>query len=216
MLVGCQPAPSSSDEGTVTAESIGGGVPPLCPFIYNGQIIDSRACFVGTVPGDPGPPSNLPQPNAYLHCPIGSVVTGLYGRSGAYIDKVGLSCAVVLDDGTLSAPTGGDWVGGNGGGYFDDTDHSCPAGWAAVGIHGRAGGYIDSIGLTCVPPPFTRDLSSQQVATVGGTGGRPYTDYCETPSSPATYHGLLTGFRVWYGDYIDALASECAYPSPAR
>jgi hypothetical protein len=217
LLVGCQPPSPSDADGTVTKADIGPGQPVLCPFINpQGNIQYSRACFAGQVPGDPGPPSNLPPPNRQLECPPGKVVTGIYGRSGSYIDRIGIDCADVLADGTLSAPTGGDWVGGNGGGYFDDIDHSCPAGWAAAGIYGHAGAYIDSIGLTCVPAPFTRDLSSQQAPRAGGNGGSPYQVNCQTTSLAGGNHDLITGLRVWYGDYIDALAPECATPFKAH
>ncbi len=70
--------------------------------------------------------------NAYeFSCGEGNVAVGIYGRSGAWLDALGLLCAPYQSDGTLGTVFKTDTAGGNGGG---DHEASCPMGQALVGI----------------------------------------------------------------------------------
>jgi hypothetical protein len=85
-----------------------------------------------------------------LECPKGWAVTGLTGRSGSFVDRVQLICAPVQLDGTvlLGAAEKVDpfSAGGTGGSAF--TIH-CPGTTPARGIDGRAGTFVDRLGLGC-------------------------------------------------------------------
>lgn len=112
-------------------------------------------------------------------------IHGLLGRSGSYIDQLGVRCS----DGS-STP-----VGGSGGGPFA---LSCPTGYYAAGIYGSAGAYVDSLGLFCRSDTGRLRMT----ASVGGTGGG-YFEY-ECPSGM-----FLTAFNVRKGGYIDAIQALC-------
>lgn len=66
-----------------------------------------------------------------LSCGEGDVAVGIHGRSGAWLDALGLVCAPVQPDGTLGAVFKTDTAGGNGGG---EREAVCPTGQALVGI----------------------------------------------------------------------------------
>src|ERR1700732_4086332 len=69
------------------------------------------------------------QPSA-LSCDSGSVVTGLIGNSGAYVDRLGVSSWFLQSDGTLGTAVTPKYLpGGNGGSPFQIT---CRPGEAAV------------------------------------------------------------------------------------
>lgn len=117
-----------------------------------------------------------------LHC---TNLTGIFGRSGAYVDQLGIRC----QDGSSTA------AGGAGGGPFEIR---CPSGYYPSGIFGSAGAYVDSLGFFCknsrgdeIPSPST-----------GGSGGG-YFEY-ECPAGMR-----LTGFNVRRGAYLDALQARC-------
>lgn len=126
-------------------------------------------------------------------CPSGQYLRGFYGRSGGWVDQIGISCAPV---GTGATTTNYDAYGGTGGGpttaacsgsgllskvavwitsgrqvrqvhgtcdngaqfeygaravgYSDSfREMACPAGEAAIGIHGRVGRHVNAVGLIC-------------------------------------------------------------------
>ena len=91
-------------------------------------------------------------------CPNGSFVSGFTGRSGRLVDQIQLTCARPLGTGAIDSrnPVTLDAVGGNGG--DSQSMRVCPSNLAANGIYGRAGGLVDSFGLTC----------QDQVGTVAG------------------------------------------------
>ncbi|KYF75901.1 hypothetical protein BE11_46565, partial [Sorangium cellulosum] len=73
---------------------------------------------------------------------------------------------------------------------------SCGSGNVAVGVHGRSGGSIDSIGLICAPLAGDGTLGTAfQTVTAGGNGGSPGSVIC-----PASQ--VLVGINIW----VDSLA----------
>jgi hypothetical protein len=85
-----------------------------------------------------------------VQCGSGQVAKGLMVYRGIYINQIGLYCRGW--DGTGWTGTGNlvGPVGGSGGSY-DGRDCSLRA-QPVVGLHGRAGIYVDAIGIRCDEP----------------------------------------------------------------
>jgi hypothetical protein len=80
-------------------------------------------------------------------CPSDAVAVGLHGRSGQYLDQVGLQCASVSSwprYGTVTTTTTA--AGGSGGSAFDDR---CVRGYALTQIDVRSGDYVDAVQGMC-------------------------------------------------------------------
>lgn len=106
-------------------------------------------------PGDNSPTSNTGHFGPFgggggvaqdpLTCLDGQAAVGFYGRSGNYVDNLGLVCA----DWNLAH-----WItttasyGGLGGGYFYDI---CPDGWLMSRVNVRSGTYVDQVQGFCSP-----------------------------------------------------------------
>jgi hypothetical protein len=138
-----------------------------------------------------------------LGCGPGEVITGIFGRSGSYVDQVGFDCAHVNTDGTLSGEYAKGAFGGGGGGAFPPAH--CPANQMVVGIWGRSHTYVDQLDIVCAPAPF------QSYPTYlyggGGSGGDFFIDNCP--------HGYAVSSLVLkWGNWLDAVQAECTYFSP--
>ena len=70
-----------------------------------------------------------------LNCPDGGVAVGVYGRTGAWFDKLGVVCASVSGT-TVGAASNGPSIGGDGGTEFSFT---CPAGSVLAEVQGANG-----------------------------------------------------------------------------
>ncbi len=81
-------------------------------------------------------------------CPRNNAVVGFRGKYGSYVDKLELECRPLADAEHADGPTSmiGPF-GGEGGTGFDTI--SCDGARAATGIYGRAGIYVDKLGLKC-------------------------------------------------------------------
>jgi len=79
----------------------------------------------------------------------------------------------------------------------------CPAGYAAVGLQGAAGLGIDRLGLIC--GKIGNPSQGTDLPILGGRGGNPFKDTCNTTSST----GYLTGVRVRAGMWIDSIQGFC-------
>lgn len=111
-------------------------------------------------------------------------IVGFYGRSGRFVDALGLICEDSQGN-RYDTPR----AGGGGGQSFRSY---CPSGFA-VGITGRSGRFIDALRLTCQGGTTFR---------AGGGGGGPF-EY------PCPGGQLLRGFNLRAGRYIDALQPLC-------
>lgn len=99
------------------------------------------------------------------------------------------------------------------GGSQGTTNHaSCQTNWGAVGIHGKAGNVIDSLGTYCGRMYMNTDTSVKTASSTekkgpwGGPGGAPFDLKC--PSGQ-----LLGGLKGRAGELIDSLDVICRYPT---
>lgn len=87
---------------------------------------------------------------------------------------------------------------------------ACPEGQLAVGLFGRAGEYVDEIGLVCAALEVSQTESSRtfirgeltRPGTVGGEGGRAFQLLCPEGS-------ILFGVSGRSGAVVDALGVRC-------
>ncbi len=84
--------------------------------------------------------------NFELACPPNSVAVGMSGRAGDKIEELGLACAKVDATGALGEVV---HTGKIGGGGADTFDMSCDAPKRMIGVLGRAGDWLDSLGPVC-------------------------------------------------------------------
>lgn len=136
-----------------------------------------------------------------LSCGAGYVAVGLVGRSGPYVDRLGLLCSYLYPDGSLgTAYDFGTW-GGTGGTYFADT---CPSGQMLVGIKGRSYAWHDQISGECasVKTWATSGTIGYTLPARGGTGGVAYTARCQRG-----YAVRLLNLRA--GSYVDWAQARC-------
>jgi len=110
-------------------------------------------------------------------------ITGLSGRYGETIDSMRIE----------TNKRSSNLYGGRGGNA--DYRIDVPSGNYGVGFAGRAGDYLDAIGLICTP------LRAQvsETSTAGGSGGTAFSD----PRAPAG--ASAAEIRVWAGEYVDAV-----------
>jgi len=146
-----------------------------------------------------------------LSCGAGYVLTGLRGRTGTLVDRVGLLCRFVRADGTLGAETTRDReVGGTGGG---PASRSCPPGQVVSGLTVRTGSYVDEVRLLCGTWNAAQRTWSGRTELPQGFGLR-------TPSLTSTFKSHLcelrrqpaVGIRGRSGGFVDALGLTCNEP----
>jgi hypothetical protein len=91
--------------------------------------------------------------------------------------------------------------GGSGGAAFT---RSCGSGKVLTGIRYRAGMSIDAIGLLCRQVLADGSLGSESTVgtLVGGGGGTAGSDSCPAGT-------VITGGRIHYGTYVDAVSLYC-------
>ncbi len=89
--------------------------------------------------------------NFELACPPGSVAVGMKGRAGDKIEKLALSCARVDPSGTVVGAVVD--TGAVGGGGAEEFDLPCAAGKRMIGVLGRSGDWLDSLGPVCDSVP---------------------------------------------------------------
>lgn len=139
-------------------------------------------------------------------CDYNKVAIGIYGRSGSYVDQVGLVCAPLKENGDLGPYSTSATAGGLGGGPFYTL---CPDGQALVGLQGRSGSYVDQLGIQCAPVSAWSRCGTVQSTYYagGGRGGVAFTDTC-----PKGY--ALTSISGRSGAYADAIQGVCTYLQP--
>ncbi len=106
--------------------------------------------------------------------PVAPVVTAMYvrweGLKNLTVNNIHLFCGPVaatqtssqfpaaVYDGPRAKATEGPFGLGGTGVTADSAKQSCPAGLVAVGINGRSGHLLNSVGLICGPPSLTRTV----------------------------------------------------------
>jgi hypothetical protein len=128
----CPPGERVIGARVFTSDKQVAGIAPLCgaALAPSGQ--------AGTYRGGLGTQQGA---SVALRCPAGWIAVGLWGASGALVDRISLSCAP-RPGGPVVHLRG---VGGDGGAGFHA---SCPRG-ALRGLTGRVGELLDSIGMLC-------------------------------------------------------------------
>ena len=143
-------------------------------------------------------------------CGAGKVLTGFFGRTGMWVDAIGVLCRPVSASGTLGAEsTVGSAAGGTGG---TSTSVSCASGTVVSGIFIRAGSFVNSVSITCRKwDAATRKFGGPLPNTNPGigrmlTGGSDYTQNCELTTQP------VNGVRGRAAAAVDALGAICNEP----
>lgn len=102
----------------------------ICSYVFaNGNL--SPATLTGTAGGNGGGPF-------YSQCPLGYGIIGFIGRSGAYVDRIGIVCGPISSTLFWYGPLYGGW----GGGPWTDI---VPSRYFVTRLVGRSGGYVDAI-----------------------------------------------------------------------
>jgi hypothetical protein len=117
-------------------------------------------------------------------------IIGISGRYGDNIDSIRIHT-----NKRTSEPYGG--RGGN-----RDYRIDVPAGYQAVGFAGRAGSYLDAIGL--IYTPVGMQVAESIIA--GGRGGTAFSD------SKVPLGARVAEVRLWIGDFIDAVQMTYVLP----
>ena len=102
-------------------------------------------------------------------CGAGRVLAGIRGRSGLYVDAIGIICRPVNADGTLGSPTAaGTLVGGSGG---TATEAICPSyAPAMIGFTVKYGSFVDVVVPACGEWNWVARTFSYRDVRVGGVG----------------------------------------------
>jgi hypothetical protein len=133
-----------------------------------------------------------------LACPEGQVSVGVYGRSGAWMDQIGIRCQA-FDGTTLSGSiTDGPSQGGGGGGGFA---YDCPSGSALYEIQGgngstNAAGWCSTVS-TSYQQYICKSISSStlQAASSKYGEGNPQCAH-KTTFDYACASGFVTAIKV--------------------
>ena len=131
-----------------------------------------------------------------ISCPDGYIATGLIGEFGEYIDRIGLQCSWLEQNGTTGDIYTSEMHGGSDGTEFSN---ACPANQFLVAIVGGAGLYVDRVGGHC---ESIDGSNSFDTASVGGSGGYPLNAKC-----PAGY--VVTGLQGGAGVWVDHVNIVC-------
>ena len=132
-----------------------------------------------------------------LSCGAGKfAAVGVYGRSGAWIDKLGLLCAPFQADGTLGATFQSSAVGGEGGSVNQGI---CPKNQVMVGVsiwHDQLLVYQIELHCQSITEWKKPDSTAAKVQGMGSAAATEYTGECP--------HGaMITGVKGTSGEYVN-------------
>ena len=146
--------------------------------------------------------ANGGQPNTQLPCSQSSFATGLYGRAGGAIDKLGLNCSNGVS--TLAQ-------GGTGGSSFD---LNCPANQLMVGVFGQASDVMVRVGPVCAATSSVLAGGSYSTTNGSWAGGTNAADTNFTRVCPPG-HAVKT-LRLRSGSWVDRMEIGCQRTSAPR
>lgn len=130
-----------------------------------------------------------------IGCPVNEYAIGVYGRSGSYVDRIGLICAPLKTGSGPQKLGPGHLVATAGGAGGADFALVCPQPWSAMaGLAGRSGNMLDAVS------PICRDIADAGVTIPplqGGRGGGTFVD--------EHWPGLVIRISGRAGDYIDGI-----------
>jgi hypothetical protein len=143
-----------------------------------------------------------------LRCGRGYVLTGLQGRQGMVVDRIGVLCRPVRPDGTLgSETTVGSEVGGGGG---NPATVSCASGHVVSALWILYGTYVDSVQIGCRTwHAGTRSMSGTIAfgQKLGGSGSpTPKQVSCGSDRQPGA------GILGRAGNVVDSVGLVCNEP----
>ncbi len=145
-------------------------------------------------------------------CPAGYALSGFHGRSGLWIDQIGLICSELLPDFRLGRLMRLQVKGGIGGSpveQYCERDSAIRS--ITVRLYGRPR-TVYSIQFSCFRP---RDGAQ----TAGGivTGDPNYTDrvFNAEPPNQCPGNEYATGLSIRYGGHVNAVGLICAVLAPA-
>jgi hypothetical protein len=140
-----------------------------------------------------------------ISCASGYVASGIHGRAGQYIDRLGLICRALRADGSLGPSYDSMPVGGWGG---SDFRIECPPGGAIVGFHGASGDYLDRLGLICSSPSAWRSGPwTYYTGAAGGGAGGGFDDKCSQGYMVNLVYTLSAGL-------VDGQKAQCVAIDP--
>jgi hypothetical protein len=135
-----------------------------------------------------------------LACASNQVMTGVYGRTGTKVDRLGIYCAYMNDAGALGSSVKMGSYGGWGG---SDKTAICPSGQLMVGLRGYSGSEVDQLRISCVSAAlWLSGGGASQVTLGGGSGGSWFNDYC-----PRSY--VMQALDMRTGSRVDRVQGEC-------
>jgi hypothetical protein len=128
----------------------------------------------------------------------------MHGRSGSWVDRIGLMCAPLAGDGTLGPAYQTVAAGGDGG---IASSVLCPAGQVLVGLHIWSDSVIYRIDLLCqtVEGWNTGSMESNAVPGIGTVQSGAYTVKC--PAGAA-----IRRIDCGAADYVYSVNPECHTP----
>jgi hypothetical protein len=190
---------------------LGGGG---CNAISGASEIDfTRASDAGDGGGGSGDGGSAPYD---ISCPSGNVIVGFQGRSGLWVDRIGLVCAPVNTGSTLGttfSETG--MAGGEGG---EDIYVTCPAGQAAVGTKMWAEvdpPIVKALDLRCQTLTAWKNAgaSTKTVKGLGDSDGSSETLDCDPGEANFKVEGLVGGLGGPGDTYVLTANFSCRpYP----
>jgi hypothetical protein len=143
---------------------------------------------------------------AWEECVGRAALVGITHQTGTRVDRLGGTCAPVVDA-TLGTSTYAMNAHGGTGGVAGDA--TCKPGEALVGLRVHAGSGIDAIGAACAPfarwidgSPFASRVEPTYSTPVGGGGGTVATSLCRRGS-------VVSGWRIGSGDRVDSVQLLC-------
>jgi hypothetical protein len=162
--------------------------------VYSGRYVDAVQMQyalpdgrVVTGPRHGGPGGSL----SALRLDSDEALVGLSGRFGEYIDSIRIHTSKRTSQ----------LLGGSGG--RQDYRIQVPARHQGVGFTGRAGNYLDAIGLTYVPQMM---VPAGFTKTAGGTGGEQFAD------RQIPLDARISQIRIRAGRYVDSIQAVYALP----
>jgi hypothetical protein len=141
-------------------------------------------------------------------CPDGTVLTGLRGLRGFWMDAVGIICSPVTTNGQLGAPSAeGSLAGGSGGTM---AERKCASGQVVSGIYVRFDNLVSNINVECKAwDPATRQMATTYVSLNGFTSSvstQAQALRCSNRTQPAS------GIHGRAASYLDAIGIRCDEP----
>ena len=146
-----------------------------------------------------------------LDCGSTGVMVGLYGKTGLWIDQIGITCQKINPDGTLGSEYTRGPVGGTGG---IGKNARCTEGKAIRAMLSFTGSFVDKLMPTCCPwSATTRRVNGGTGMCfrieIGDWGGVGVFTLVQNDTITCPPDKVGKALRGKYGSYIDSLQFVC-------